>query len=116
MTPSRWEYVFALFDTALAMPVAERDAFLSRECRGEAQTRGDVESLLAAHQDATGFLSHGPVPIGDASSGTDGPDSAAGILAPGTRLGVFESRASLVPVGWARSIAPVIPVSTGGSR
>ena len=62
MTPSRWEQVFALFDAALAMPGVDRNAFLARDCRDDARKREDVESLLAAHHDATGFLSRGPGP------------------------------------------------------
>lgn len=89
MTPSRWEHVFAIFDAALAMPSGEREAFLARACRGDAQTREDVESLLAAHHEATGFLSRGPIAADD-STGPDRARTSAGILAAGTRLGVFE--------------------------
>jgi len=88
MTPSRWERVFSLFDAALARSGAEREAFLRRECAGDAHLRDDVESLLSAHQDADGFLSRGLV--ADWPDSLARPAQAAQVLAPGTRVGVFE--------------------------
>jgi Tol biopolymer transport system component/serine/threonine protein kinase len=87
MISSRWDRVFALFDAALAAPAAERNELLARECRDNARLRVEVESLLAAHDDADGFLSASFVPA--MQSGTSSP-SAARILASGTRIGVFE--------------------------
>ena len=59
MISERWEDVFAVFDAAVATSGVERDALLARECGDNARLRGKVESLLAAHQDAEGFLSGG---------------------------------------------------------
>ena len=85
MTSERWEDVFVIFDAALATSGAERDGFLARECGDNARLRDKVESLLAAHRDAKGFLS------GGTALSTGEPSSpASGILAPGTRIGVFE--------------------------
>jgi eukaryotic-like serine/threonine-protein kinase len=88
MSAESWEDVFGIFDAALATSGVERDGFLARECGDNARLRDKVESLLAAHRDAEGFLSGGAVratqSTGDASS------PASGILAPGTRIGVFE--------------------------
>jgi Tol biopolymer transport system component/serine/threonine protein kinase len=78
MTSESWEDVFVVFDAALATSGVERDQFLARECGGNARFRDKVESLLAAHRDAEGFLSGGRL------------SSAAGILAAGTRIGAFE--------------------------
>ena len=78
MISERWEDVFALFDAAVATSGVERDALLARECGGNAGLRGKVESLLAAHQDAEGFLSGGP------------SARVSRILEPGTRIGAFE--------------------------
>jgi eukaryotic-like serine/threonine-protein kinase len=83
-----WEDVFAVFDAAVATSGVERDALLARECGDNAGLRGKVESLLAAHQDAEGFLSGGLPRITQASGGLSSRVSR--ILEPGTRIGVFE--------------------------
>jgi serine/threonine protein kinase/Tol biopolymer transport system component len=49
--------VFAIFDAALARPAGERDAYVASECGDDVQVREDVRSLLAAHDEADGFLS-----------------------------------------------------------
>jgi len=41
-----------LFASALAQPPAERDAFLSEACNGDDVLRGEVASLIAAHDRA----------------------------------------------------------------
>ena len=78
MISERWEDVFAVFDAAVATSGLERDALLARECGDNAGLRDKVESLLAAHQDAEGFLSGGSL------------SHVSRILEPGTRIGVFE--------------------------
>ena len=88
MAADRWEHVFALFDAALARPEADRAAFLSDECGDDAGLRQEVESLLAAHGDAEGFLSGRPLRAGEAMVDQSGP--ASPILTRGMRLGVFE--------------------------
>jgi serine/threonine protein kinase len=88
MTSDRWEHIFTLFDTALARPEAERAAFLADQCGEDAHLRQEVESLLAAHGDAEGFLSGRPARIGAANLDQSGP--APPSLMRGMRLGVFE--------------------------
>ena len=95
MAADRWEHVFALFDAALARPEADRGAFLSSECGDDAHLRHEVESLLAAHDDAHGFLSGRRLRTG-ADVDQSGP--ASPILMRGMRLGVFEVE-SLVGAG-----------------
>jgi len=46
----------SLFDALLALPDAERDAFLARECAGDAALRAELDALLAADAAAEGFL------------------------------------------------------------
>lgn len=87
MAGDRWEHVFAIFDAALARPEADRGAFLSSECGDDTRLRQEVESLLAAHGDAHGFLSGPRLRIG-ADVDQSGP--ASPILTCGMRLGVFE--------------------------
>ena len=54
------ERVFAVFDAAVALPEAERDAYVASECGDDVHVREEVRSLLAAHDEADGFLSgHG---------------------------------------------------------
>jgi WD40 repeat protein/serine/threonine protein kinase len=45
-----------LFDRALALPVAERTAFLERECAGDENLLAAVSSLLRVHGDAKSFM------------------------------------------------------------
>jgi eukaryotic-like serine/threonine-protein kinase len=88
MPADRWEYIFELFDAALARPDAERAAFLAASCGDDAQLRDDVQSLLAAHREGDGFLSHQPRRSGEGPVSGTGP--APPSLTPGLRLGVFE--------------------------
>ena len=87
MISDRWNDVFAIFDAALASSGAEREAVLARECGDDARLREKVESLLAAHREAEGFLSSEASrsqTVADPSKPSSGP------LAPGTQIGAFE--------------------------
>ena len=46
MTPSRWQQIEKLYHAALECEPGERAAFLVRACDGDADLRGEVESLL----------------------------------------------------------------------
>lgn len=46
----------ALFEEALALPPAERAAYLASACAGDAVLRAEVASLLTAHDAAEGFF------------------------------------------------------------
>src|SRR5215213_4852468 len=52
------ERVVDLFDRALAVPRAERPAFLQAECGEDDELRQEVSSLLEAHDSSTGFFEH----------------------------------------------------------
>jgi serine/threonine protein kinase len=84
--PDDWARIRALFHEALDRPPDEREAFLRRETSGDEDARREVESLLAAHPRAEGFLSTPPIAAGAAAE----PAATAPRLASGTRLGVFE--------------------------
>ena len=84
-TPADWERVRGLFNDALALPPGERAAFLRGQLGEDDETYRDVESLLAAHSAAEGFLSNSPRRIGH-----DAVAPAPDWLAPGARLGAFE--------------------------
>jgi serine/threonine-protein kinase len=57
MEPHRWQQVRSLFQAALVAEPAHRTAHLAAACGGDAELRAEVESLLAAYQEAAGFLS-----------------------------------------------------------
>ncbi|HSM36079.1 MAG TPA: serine/threonine-protein kinase [Longimicrobiales bacterium] len=53
---ARWERIQAIFDEAIDVPPAERDALLASACGDEHELRREVESLLEAHETAETFL------------------------------------------------------------
>ena len=55
--PDRWRSIEAALDAALQVRTGERPALLDRLCAGDPELRREVESLLAAHAKAEGFLS-----------------------------------------------------------
>jgi predicted Ser/Thr protein kinase/WD40 repeat protein len=56
MSPHKWETVKTLFDAALELNSSARSAFLRDNCP-DAETRAEVERLLAEHDQAASFLS-----------------------------------------------------------
>lgn len=84
--PADWARIRALFHGALELAPEERAAFLRREAGGDEDACREVESLLAVHPHAEGFLSTSPTE----SPVSENQSSAPLRFAPGTRLGVFE--------------------------
>jgi hypothetical protein len=77
-----WDRVRDLFHRALDLPADERAVFVRQEAGADTAIREQVESLLAAHDRADGFLSQGAM---------DGNrNGLPRRFAPGTRLGAFE--------------------------
>jgi hypothetical protein len=76
----------AVFQQAIAEPDAGRAAFLERACGGDAELRGEVEALLAAHARVGGVLD-GPALdlLADAALTSIGEE-----LAAGQRVGPYE--------------------------
>ena len=60
MTPDRWQQVRSLFERALPGDAASRAQLLEAECANDASLQEEVESLLAAHEQATGLLKTAP--------------------------------------------------------
>ena len=56
MKPQRWKEIDGIFAAALERDSAERSAFLTRACGGDAELRAEVESLLSAHQAVGSFI------------------------------------------------------------
>jgi serine/threonine-protein kinase len=77
----RWEKVKELFAAAVVQEAAGRDAFLAAQCGADPTLRGEVESLLAAHEGAGAFLAE-ENPTGPAS-----PPPADAMV--GRRLGPY---------------------------
>ncbi|HMV85654.1 MAG TPA: protein kinase [Blastocatellia bacterium] len=65
MTSHQWRKVDELLDRAMELSPAERAAFLDRECHGDAAMRREIESLLRAHDAASGFFDGGPVSVAE---------------------------------------------------
>lgn len=64
MTPERWAQIRQIFDGALERPPRDRAAYLRVTCAGDDAMRREVESLLASHEDASGFLAKPAVDLG----------------------------------------------------
>ena len=77
MDSDRWARVEALFDAALALPPADRDAFLDRETAADAALRDEVAALLEADAEAGAFFDRAA------------RDVAARGLGPGDRVGPY---------------------------
>lgn len=56
MTPERWEQINRLYYAALEVGDKERVHFLEEACSEDPDLRAEVESLLATHEQAGGFL------------------------------------------------------------
>ena len=52
----RWEKVAEIFQTVRERPAQEREAALSNACAGDSTLRQEVERLLRADEEASGFL------------------------------------------------------------
>ena len=56
MEAERWQRINDLFLSALEREPAGRVAFINEACAGDDKLRREVESLLAAHEDAPEFI------------------------------------------------------------
>ncbi len=78
MTPQRWQQVKELFLAALERDVAERAAYLTSRCADDHDLLREIESLLAQHERAQGFLSSpalGQIGIGESGEALDTGDA-----------------------------------------
>jgi eukaryotic-like serine/threonine-protein kinase len=98
--PADWERLRTLFEGALACPPKQRAAYLDGHSNGDDGLRREVETLLAAHEAAEGFLGAARVGPGahlltDRLAG-DELRASASRLEAGSQLGTFEI---LEPIG-----------------
>jgi len=84
VVPDHWQRVNELFLAAIEQDPAARAAFLDQECAGNAELRAEVESLVAAHEQAGTFL-EAPAYEVDAER----PDADPGDALVGRRLGQY---------------------------
>ncbi len=63
MTSLQWRKIDELLDSLIELPEPERAAFLDRECGDDQELRRELESLLAAHDQASGFFDAQPISI-----------------------------------------------------
>lgn len=52
----RWGKLQELFEDAIALPGTERAAYLDAQCGADPELRREIDAMLAAERDATGFL------------------------------------------------------------
>ncbi|MEW6212329.1 MAG: serine/threonine-protein kinase, partial [Acidobacteriota bacterium] len=60
MNPERWERIERIFQSALEIDSRERAAFLDHACADDHSLRSEVESLIAAHNQAGSFIASAP--------------------------------------------------------
>lgn len=72
MTPERWQQIKALLDAVGQVPRTERISYLERVCASDAKLRAEVETFLAAGDEAgTDFLNTPPIYPPAANGQTD---------------------------------------------
>ena len=74
MRPERWQLVETLLEAALEQPPAARQSFLAQSCRGDEELKGEVESLLRADEQASGFLNESLINSISTTVSDDAPD------------------------------------------
>src|SRR5882672_4517620 len=56
MTPERYRKIVELYHAALEVDAEQRAAFLDRVCTGDDALQQEVESLIASHEQGSGFI------------------------------------------------------------
>ncbi|MGE0129753.1 MAG: protein kinase [Blastocatellales bacterium] len=56
ITSERWRLVKQIFQAAVELPGAERDAYLADACADDPSLRAEIESLIAAHEQPGSFM------------------------------------------------------------
>ena len=72
MQQQEWEKVKEVFTAALEQPVAIRAQFLAELCGSDEAMRGEVESLLASHEEPENLLERHSIDLATQLQ-TDGP-------------------------------------------
>lgn len=77
MNPGFWSDAKRIFDEALAVDPARRDAYLGEACGGNAELLAEVRSLLSWHDDSVSFLEN-PIARVTELPFVDNPDALIG--------------------------------------
>jgi serine/threonine protein kinase len=56
MQTDRWKQISKVFQAALERDPGQRSAFLAEACAGDESLRGEVESLISSHEQASNFI------------------------------------------------------------
>jgi Tol biopolymer transport system component len=62
--PSEWARANDIFHRAVLLPETARQAFIVRECQGDAELCVEVESLVQSHRDTTAMLRGSKISVG----------------------------------------------------
>ncbi|MBI1764511.1 MAG: hypothetical protein HYR56_24060 [Acidobacteria bacterium] len=76
MAPERWQQIESLYQAALEREAAQREAFLLEACADDEALRREIASLLAARNEAVGFLEQ-PVIVTSAAANSGAIAGAA---------------------------------------
>ena len=100
-----WRRVDQVLQAALLRPPEERDRFLRQACAGDTALENEVQSLIAADEQAGRFLEDPAIHAAaralandrsaDDSRRTDPVETARMALSPGSRLGPYEISAQI---------------------
>jgi serine/threonine protein kinase len=77
VTPEDWTRIRELFEAALPLSAVDRSALLDTACAGRSDLRGEITSLLAAHDGAGDFIEL-PAYAAAADLFVDGTDAVSG--------------------------------------
>ena len=100
MTADQWLRMKELFDNAVDRGPADRAAFLAGACGGDAALRAELERLLKAHDEASGFIER------FAGGRRRAPAAATGPPLTGRVIGRYEIGRLWAPAAWVRSTPP----------
>lgn len=87
MTPERWAQIRQIFDGALERAPRDRAAYLRVVCARDDEMRREVESLLASHDEASGFLAK---PVADLGYTLHYSGEESGEYPAGFRAGPYQ--------------------------
>ncbi len=78
MTPEQWRLTKELFEQALALPKAQWDAFLEKECGDDQVVRDKTLDMLTSHSQTSEFMEDSNINVDLFSGSTDSADRYVG--------------------------------------
>src|SRR5215831_2639260 len=86
MTRERWQQMEQIYQEAIQQPPDDRAAFISERCKGDDALLRELESLLAANQQAGSFLDKPAMDVAARALSDAAPSAAAGEMLGPYRL------------------------------